>query len=553
MRLLDWVILWLSQLLIVGYGLYATRGTRTTLAFLKAGKSQGWWAVGLSVMATQASAITFLSGPGQAFAEGMGFLQMYFGLPLAMMVIIGLFIPAYEKWNITTAYEFLEARLGPGVRWLTAGLFLTQRGLAAGFTIFAPALVLSVLLQWDIRTTVALCGSAVVLYTVTGGSRAVAETQKFQMAVMMTGLFFALFLLLQQAFPENSDWVQRGRITAFTGRLKAVDPTLNFSEKYTLWSGLIGGFFLALSYFGTDQSQVARYIGSRNAGEARKGLIMNAILKIPMQAVVLLCGVLLYVYYLGHPRPLNFNSRIEKEIWNSKNSNLNHFVTHYQRVSDSLRWAYWEVLGKPESLPLVVRARDSLEKALQSAATSALQGEDVRDTNYIFLRFAVDHFPPGVLGLIVSMLISAAMSSASSELNALAGVTSVDFIQRMSREPFSEKKLLRLSRISTVFWGLYAVAFAMLAGRLGTLIEAVNMLGSLVYGVILGIFLTALSPVRVRGRDVILAALVAESIILFLFFTDKLPFLWLNPLGTLVVVSVSLTLARIFKIQKSAS
>jgi SSS family transporter len=544
----DWLVLWLSQLLIVGYGVFKTRHTHTTLQFMKAGKSQGWLAVGLSVMATQASAITFLSGPGQAFAEGMGFLQFYFGLPLAMLVIIGFFLPAYERLNITTAYEFLEKRFGLGVRLLTAGLFLIQRGLAAGFTIFAPSLVFSVLLGWDIRITNLLCGSAVVLYTVTGGSRAVAETQKLQMAVMMAGLFFGLFLLVRLVMPEISSSADLWSISKATGRLEVINMSVNTQEKYTLWSGLIGGFFVALSYFGTDQSQVARYVGGRNREEARKGLLMNAFLKIPMQAMVLYCGVLLYVYYLLHPRPLNFNPRMEEAILQSDVKAVKADIKRYQSQRDSLARLLKAENFAPQAVAKVSRISDSLQKVFNTALTNYWPVEDLKDTNYSFLRFAMEHFPAGALGLIISMLFSAAMSSASSELNALATVTCVDFYQRLRKSPVGERDQLLFGRWATLLWGTYAIAFSMIAGRMGTLIEAVNILGSLVYGTILGIFLTGLFLPQVRGREVLWAGCLAEATVLILFFTDALSFLWFNVVGALLVVGLSLFFSKSVKI-----
>lgn len=544
----DWLVLWLSQVLIVGYGVFKTRHTRTPLQFMKAGKSQGWLAVGLSVMATQASAITFLSGPGQAFAEGMGFLQFYLGLPLAMLVIIRFFLPAYEHLNITTAYEFLEKRFGLGVRLLTAGLFLTQRGLAAGFTIFAPSLVFSVLLGWDIRITNLLCGSAVVLYTVTGGSQAVAETQKLQMAVMMAGLFFALFLLVRLVMPEISSSADLWSISKATGRLEVINTSFSTQEKYTLWSGLIGGFFVALSYFGTDQSQVARYVGGRNHEEARKGLLMNALLKIPMQAVVLYCGVLLYIYYLIHPRPVNFNPLMEEVIVQSSEEAVKTHVKLYQSRRDSLVRFLKAENFTPLALAEASRVSDSLQRVFNEALSNYWPAEDLKDTNYSFLRFAVEHFPAGALGLIISMLFSAAMSSASSELNALATVTCVDFYQRLRKSPLGERAQLRFGRWATLLWGTYAIAFSMLAGRMGTLIEAVNILGSLVYGTILGIFLTGLFLPQVRGREVLWAGCLAEATVLVLFFSDALSFLWFNVVGALLVVSLSFFFSRSVKL-----
>lgn len=549
----DWLVLWLTQALIVGYGIFKTRHTRTTLQFMKAGKSQGWLAVGLSVMATQASAITFLSGPGQAFAEGMGFLQFYFGLPLAMLVIIRFFLPAYDRWNITTAYEFLEKRFGLGVRLLTAFLFLTQRGLAAGFTIFAPSLVFSVLLGWDLRITNLLCGSAVILYTVTGGSRAVAETQKLQMAVMMAGLFFALFLLTGLVRPELASLSGLWDVSVATGRMNVINTHLNTTEKYTLWSGLLGGFFVALSYFGTDQSQVARYVGSRNREEARMGLLMNALLKIPMQAVVLYCGVLLYVFYLGHPRPLHFNPRMEEAILRSEDQAVKAAVKRFRLHADTLAAALRSENYAPSAVARASHASDSLQSALRNILVKHWTPEELKDTNYSFLRFAVEHFPVGALGLVISMLFSAAMSSASSELNALATVTCVDFYQRLRKQDLPEAKTLRFGRLATLYWGAYAIAFAMMADRMGTLIEAVNILGSLVYGTILGIFLTGLFLPSVKAREVMTAGCLAQALVLVLFFCDIMSFLWFNVVGSFTVIGAAYCLSRLGRLINRAA
>ncbi|MCS6980951.1 MAG: sodium:solute symporter [Flavobacteriales bacterium] len=547
MNTFDWFVLFLSQVLVVAYGIWRTRRTKSSLAFLKAGKTQGWFAVGLSVMATQASAITFLSGPGQSFAEGMGFLQFYLGVPLAMLVLIKIFLPVYEKLNITSAYEYLEARFGLAARLFTASLFLLQRGLAAGFTIFAPALVFAALLGWDVRLTSLLCGLAVVAYTVTGGSHAVAETHKLQMGIMLAGLFFSIYLLIHFLVPHTGTFNHLWTAAEATGRLRCLDWQPDFQTKYTLWSGLIGGFFVALSYFGTDQSQVSRYLGGRNLKEARKGLLMNALLKIPMQAIVLLCGVFLYLFYLYHPRPLHFNPVVEKKILFSTDPLIKQRLMAYERATDSLRSI---LKSRPFNAELVHRATqvsDSLGKAMRMTLEMALPSAELNDTNYPFLRFVIENFPAGALGLIVSMLFSAAMSSASSELNALATVSCVDFYKRLFKPSAGDSDLLRFGRIITTVWGAYAIAFAMNAGNLGTLIEAVNILGSLVYGTILGVFLTGFFIPRAHQSHVLWAAATAEAVVLYCFLADVMPFLWFNVVSALLVVGLSWLLSWISK------
>jgi len=545
MHVLDWFVIFFTQVAIVLYGLWRTRNSADTITFFKAGKSQGWVAVGLSVMATQASAITFLSGPGQAFSEGMGFLQFYFGLPLAMLVIILLFIKVYEVNNVTTAYEFLEMRFGLFTRIFTATLFLLQRGLAAGFTIFAPSLVVSALLGWDIKLTNLLCGLAVILYTTSGGSKAVAETQKLQMAVMMAGLFFSLFLLIYLIYPTYGNIKQIAQAAVATGRTEVLDFSFDLNKKYTLWSGLIGGFFVALAYFGTDQSQVARYIGGKNIREARRGLAMNALLKIPMQALVLLCGVFLFLFYVSHPQPLSFNPKTENELHKMLEKDSINNIKQLLLKRDSL---YHSTLRKTlcgNDIAYLTQLHDSLNCQIKNIIEQYMGREKSQDTNFIFLRFVVEYFPVGILGLVISMLFSAAMSSASSELNALASVTCIDFITRIKKRPIKEKNLIALSRWATLFWGAYSITFSMFAGNMGTLIEAVNVLGSLIYGTVLGIFLVGFFTHHVKQGSVLIAAAVSETFILILFIYKIVPFLWFNVIGCILVILISLILGTI--------
>lgn len=552
MTTIDWIVLGLSQLFIVVYGIYKSRGKQSLDDYYKGGSSMNWFTVGLSIMATQASAITFLSAPGQAYEEGMGFVQFYFGLPLAMVVLSITAVPLYHKMNVTTAYEFLEKRFDIKTRLVAAILFLTQRGLAAGFTIFAPSLVLSSILGWNINLTTIIIGLIVVIYTVSGGTKAVSATQKTQMAIILFGMLFAAWWMVR-LLPGNMGLGDALHIAGSMEKLNVIDTTFDLKNKYNIWSGMIGGFFLALSYFGTDQSQVGRYLTASSITQSRMGLLFNGIFKIPMQFGILMIGAILYVFYLFYTPPIFFNKVLVEQTtaseyapqWNvlqQKNDSIARLKTiSTKEITDLLHEKNKaEYSTKVEELKVLDAASKKLRKEAKKVIQQANPTADSNDTNYIFFSFVNDFLPIGLLGLIISVIFSASMSSTSSELNALASTTTVDIYKRIFNQTASDASYVRFSKLCTVFWGLYAIVFALFANRLGTLIEAVNILGSLVYGTILGIFLTAFYFKKIGSNAVFIAALITEAIILCLWWFDIMPFLWLNLVGALAVIFLSM-------------
>ncbi len=551
MSWLDWTVLLASQLLIVVYGVWKSRRQKGMEDYLR-GRSMNWFTIGLSIMATQASAITFLSAPGLAYTEGMRFVQFYFGLPIAMVILSMFAVPLYYRLNVYTAYEFLEKRFDLKTRTLAAFLFLTQRGLAAGFTIFAPSLILSSLLGWNIYWTNLAIGLIVIVYTVTGGTQAVARTQKTQMAIILAGMFIAGYLVVAM-LPEQVAFGDALQLAGKMGKLQAVDFSFDLNDRYNIWSGLIGGTFLMLSYFGTDQSQVQRYLGGQSIAQSRMGLIFNGLVKIPMQFAILFVGAMVFVFYLFQTPPVFFNRVVLEQ-------------TRQGVYADSLRqtettFTQLHQERKASAYALVEASRSGNDQLLEAEAVKLREGQalldksreeakgwikktdpaaDTNDTNYIFLTYVFDFLPVGLIGLIISVIFSASMSSTSSELNALASTTVVDVYKRMIKSDASDAHYLKVSKWSTLLWGIYAIIFAMFANRLGTLIEAVNILGSLVYGTILGIFVVAFFLKRVGGRAVFIGAVLSESIILGLFFFSDLPFLWYNVVGCLGVVLFAL-------------
>jgi Na+/proline symporter len=557
MSTLDWLVLVFTQLLIVVYGVWKSKQQQGIDAYLRS-RSMNWFTIGLSIMATQASAITFLSAPGLAYNEGMRFVQFYFGLPIAMIILSIAAVPMYYRLNVYTAYEFLEQRFDLRTRSLAALLFLTQRGLAAGFTIFAPSLILSSLLGWNIYWTNLVVGLIVILYTVTGGTEAVARTQKTQMAIILGGMAIAAYLVVAM-LPEQVGFSEAMHLAGKMGRLEAIDFTFDLNDRYTIWSGLIGGTFLMLSYFGTDQSQVARYLGGQTIAQSRMGLIFNGLVKIPMQFAILFVGAMVFVFYLFAQPPVFFNEVVLNQ---ARQGIYADSLAVTERAFNELHAA-----RKEAALQLAAAANTKDEVALRRSQAEMLrlqQNMDVRieeakgwirktnadadtnDTNYIFLRYVFDYLPAGLIGLIISVIFSASMSSTSSELQALAGTTVVDIYRRMIKSDADEAHYVKVSRWSTLLWGLYAIAFAMFANRLGTLIEAVNILGSLVYGTILGIFVVAFFVKSVGAKAVFVSAILAEGIILLLFKYSDVPFLWYNVIGCLAVVGFGLVIQSLF-------
>ncbi len=567
MHWLDWLILLGTLGFIVGYGVWRTRRDNSSESYLRGGGDERWWAVGLSVMATQASAITFLSTPGQGYLDGLGFVQFYFGLPLAMLVINRVFIPLYYKWKVYTAYEFIGKRFDARTRLLTAGLFLIQRGLAAGITIYAPSIILSKVLHWPLSWTCVFIGTLVIIYTTTGGAKAVGVTHKQQMAVIFGGLFVA-FGLVVWYLREHIGFVESLQLAHALGKTDVIDTSFDPSNKYTLWSGLIGGFFLQLAYFGTDQSQVQRYLSGQNVQQAQRGLWMNALLKIPMQFFILLTGVLVFVFYLFNAAPVHWNSANVDEMQNAftattQSTQRERGATELQAqhaanvatiATEAESWVAAHRAGQPtdnQQLTTLLAEDARLREAYRAEVKAAQPAAESNDKDYIFITFIMDHMPIGIIGLLLAMIFSAGMSSTSAELSALATTSVVDVVKKER----TDGEQVRATKWATVLFGLLALAFAALFSLFENLIQAVNIIGSLFYGSILGVFLVAFFLRRVGGTAVFFAALVTESLTLLHFALDKydvlatehgdpleLAFLWYNLLAPAVLVALALAI-----------
>ncbi|MDX2171974.1 MAG: sodium:solute symporter [Bacteroidota bacterium] len=548
MSFIDWIILSITLLSIVGYGVWKSRHTKNIEGFLLADRQLPWYHVGLSVMATQASAITFLSAPGQGYTDGLRFVQFYFGLPLAMVVLCITFIPIFHKLNVFTAYEFLEKRFDNKTRTLTAFLFLLQRGLSTGITIYAPAIILSTILNIDVNYTIVLNGLIVIAYTVYGGAKAVSYTQLFQMSVIFAGLFLAAYMVVH-LLPDNVSFSDALHIAGKMNKLNAIDTKFDVNNKYNIWSGIIGGFFLQLSYFGTDQSQVGRYLTGKSIAQSRLGLVMNGLVKIPMQFFILLIGVMVFTFYQFHQSPIFFNKVEVNRIQNSeyredfRDLEKAYVIAHAEKqteVNKLVEAIHSEDEQAINTARTNVQVANKKSSAIRKEATALLQKNnpkaDVNDTNYIFLNFITTQLPIGVVGLLIAIIFLASMGSMASGLNSLASTTIIDFYKRLFKKEESDKSYLSASRWTTVIWGLFCIMVAFYASRVGNLIEAVNILGSLFYGTILGIFLVAFYMKRVNGTAVFYASLIAESFIVYAWMTDLTAFLWLNVIGCLLVM-----------------
>ena len=568
MHPLDWLILLGTLGFIVGYGVWKTRRTKTVEGYLRGDNEDRWWAVTLSVMATQASAITFLSTPGQGFVEGMGFVQFYFGLPLAMVVIAYVFIPLYYKWNVYTAYEFIGKRFDQRTRLLTAILFLIQRCLSTGFTIYAPSIVLSKVLHWPLGWTCAFIGGLVIVYTTTGGAKAVGVTHKQQMAVMFAGLFVAFGFIVHQ-LSNTISFGESLKLADALGKLDVIDTSWDPATKYTLWSGLIGGFFLQLSYFGTDQSQVQRYLTGQTMQQARRGLLVNGLLKIPMQFFILLIGVMVFVFYLFHAAPVNWNAANTQAMIahdEKAGSNAGTIAVMHAKNTFVIRdlageWVKAERAdngkGGPEpttDLRKALATDASLRADYANTLEKALPDPETNDKDYIFISFIMDHLPVGIIGLLLAMIFCAGMGSTSSQLSALATTAVVDLLPKST----TDEKEVRATKWATVGFGVLALGFAAIFPLFDNLIQAVNILGSLFYGTILGVFLVAFFAKWVHGGAVFLAAVIAQGLTLLHFGLDtydvlavQLPngtmydplaisFLWYNLLAPAVVVGLAM-------------
>ena len=551
MSTVDWVVLVLTLLSIVLFGIIKGKGQNNIDSYLLAGKQLPWYHVLLSVMATQASAITFLSAPGQAYTDGMRFVQFYFGLPLAMIVLSMTFIPVFHNLRVFTAYEFLEKRFDLKTRRLTAFLFLIQRGISTGISIYAPSIILSTLLHINIQITTLIIGTLVIVYTVYGGSRAVSYTQVLQMGVIFLGMLSAGIIVLN-SLPQGVTFNTALHIAGDAGRMNVIDLNFDWNNRYNLWSGIIGGFFLQLSYFGTDQSQVGRYLTAHSIKQSRMGVLMNGILKIPMQFLILLLGILVFVFYQFNTPPVFFN---ETEVNKIEQSAFN-------REYQSLKTNFIEVSKQKEATVVALADAYSLNNAAEIEVerarfkTKFLETElarkksidfmqqhhaalDKNDGNYIFLTFVMKHLPQGLIGLLIAVIFLASMGSLASGLNALASASIIDIYKRSINKNASDKRYLNASRLATFGWGVFCILAALFAGKVGNLLEAVNVLGSLFYGTILGIFIVAFYVKKISGNAVFISACITELFVIYCWYFDVMAFLWLNVLGCVLVVFIA--------------
>jgi len=552
MSLLDWAVLVSTLAFIAIYGAWRTRGVRDVEGYFLGGQTLRWPTIGLSIMATQASAITFLSTPGQAFEDGMRFVQFYFGLPLAMILVSAVFVPIYQRLKVYTAYEYLEHRFDVRVRYLGATLFLIQRGLAAGITIYAPAIILSSILGWSLHTTNLGIGVVVITYTVLGGTRAVSETQKQQMMVMLAGMLLALVLIILR-LPAEVSLPHAVKLAGALDRMNPVSFELDFTNRYNFWSGITGGFFLALAYFGTDQSQVQRYLSGRSVTDSRLGLLFNGIFKVPMQCLILFSGVMVFVFYLFTQPPLFFNTPVLERVAASPHAGeLRALERQYTQAFDAQRTAAHAYVAALDSGLAVDARKAELQRAAYAASAvrddtkrliaRAVPHAETKDADYVFLGFVLRYLPSGLIGLLIAVIFCAAMSSTASELAALGSTTTLDLYQRLLGRQLPDRHGLLVSKLFTALWGVLAVSFASFASLLDNLIEAVNILGSLFYGTVLGLFLVGFFLRWIGATPVLIAALTAQAIVLGLFFASDVGYLWYNVVGAAVVVGLAATL-----------
>lgn len=550
MGTIDWGILIGTLLFIVGYGTYKSRRNKNITDYIKGGNEAKWWTIGLSVMATQASAITFLSTPGQAFHDGMGFVQFYFGLPIAMVVICLVFIPLYHKLKVFTAYEFLESRFDLKTRTLTAIFFLMQRGMAAGITIFAPAIILSAVLGWNLIYLNIIIGTLVVIYTVSGGTKAVNITQKYQMAIIFAGMFMA-FLIILNYLPLDISFTKALEIAGANGKMEVLDFSFDLENRYTIWTGLIGGSFLMLSYFGTDQSQVQRYLSGKSVRESQMGLIMNGLLKVPMQFFILLIGVMVFVFYQFNSSPLNFNPAAEKNVMNSEYAEQYRDLQAEKQILETdikavqLKFARTGDAAKKEQLIKQIQTLNTTETELRDRSKVLIKqanpNAETNDKDYVFIHFILNNLPRGLIGLLLAVILSAAMSSTASELNALGSTTAIDLYKR-NNEGRNEKHYVRVSKWFTLLWGVIAILVACVANLFDNLIQLVNIIGSIFYGNILGVFLLAFFIKFVKGKATFIAAIITQLTVAYVWYIDIIPYLWLNALGCLLVMGIAILL-----------
>ena len=557
MSALDWFVLILTLLAVIGYGLHKSKSEKSLDGYFKSGNSMSWILILLSIMGTQASAITFLSAPGQAYTDGMRFVQYYFGLPLAMVVLCITFIPIYHKLKVYTAYEYLEQRFDLKTRSLASVLFLVQRALSTGISIYAPSIILASLLGWNIYYTNLVMGGFLIIYTVAGGTKAVTYTQMQQFIVVFIGMFLAGYLVVSM-LPTGVSFTDALHVAGKMGKLNVIETKIDvtdsewWKDKYNIWSGVIGGFFLALSYFGTDQSQVGRYLTAKSTKESRTGLLMNGLVKVPMQFLILLVGSLVFVFYMFYQSPIFFN---QKEVDKVLSSEYREEFQHLQTKNDSLnliRQAQTTKMAgaiddKNDDRINVLQTQlldiEAQSEVIKTSATVLMKKADntadTNDTNYIFLYFVVENLPKGLIGLLIAMIFLSAWGSIAAALNSLASTTVIDLYKRMWMKDKSELHYYKASRWFTFGWGVFAIATAMFASKLGSLIEAVNVLGSLFYGTILGVFMVAFYMKRIGGKAVFYSAIVTEILVIAIYISDVISFLWLNVIGCLLVLIIA--------------
>ena len=554
MHTIDWIILVSTLLLIVIYGTLKTRGAKSSSDYIKAGNQAKWWTIGLSVMATQASAITFLSTPGQAFHDGMGFIQFYFGIPLAIIIVCMVFIPIYHKLKVYTAYEYLETRFDLKTRTLTALLFLIQRSLSAGITIFAPAIILSSVLGWDLTTLNIILGLLVIIYTVSGGTKAVNYTQKYQMGIIFIGLLICLAVIIN-LLPENINFRNAIDIAGANSKLEVLNFSFDLENRYTIWSGLIGGTFLMMSYFGTDQSQVQRYLSGKSLKEMQLGMIFNGILKIPMQFFILFIGVMVFVFYQFNSSPINFNpqsisivnnSTYEKDYNNLQNELNNIFNEKQHQINNYLSGNYDAKYGLSELELKEKKLRLEAKNLIALASQEKNIKVETNDKDYVFITFILENLPKGLIGLLLAVILSAAMSSTSSEINALATTTAIDIYKR-NKKNVTDDQLVKSTKFFTFLWGMIAIGIACVAYLADNLIQLVNIIGSIFYGNVLGIFLIAFFFKFIKSNAIFYAAIITQIIIIYGWYNDWMPFLWLNVFGCVVVITISSLLQLVQK------
>lgn len=551
MSTIDWMVLLGTLLLIVGYGIYKSRGAQSMQAYLLGNQSLPWYTVCLSVMATQASAITFLSAPGLAYSSGMSFVQFYFGLPLAMIVLCITFVPIFHRLKVYTAYEYLEQRFDLKTRALTAFLFLVQRGLSTGITIYAPSIILSTILNIDTTYTTLFIGGLVIFYTVYGGTKAVSYTQLLQMSIIFCGLF-AAGIMVVHLLPGSVGFGKAISIAGKMGRTNAIDFHFDWNNQYNVWSGLIGGFFLQLSYFGTDQSQVGRYLTGASVGQSRLGLLMNGLVKIPMQFLILLIGILVFTFYQYNKAPLFFNSYELNKLQESP------YKAELQQIQSAYDQSFESKKLEVEKLDRALASRD--RRAIDQQRIAVKKADDdnkkiredlkelmlkndkkasTNDNNYIFLSFVTQYLPKGLIGLLIAIIFLASMGSTASALNSLASTSVVDIYKRLINKNADDQQYVKASRWATIGWGSVCILMALYTSKIGNLIEAVNILGSYIYGTILGVFLVAFYLKKVRGMAVFIAAILTEIVVCILGFNEVVAYLWLNVIGCLLVVGLA--------------